>query len=112
MSKKERAGHLVDAEKLKEFADQYSTSAQDVADTASEHANLMQRIGDAGVNKQAFKLVMKLMKMDLLKAQDFARSFQTYAKVLGLSDRLASQPDMLVDEEAREEAAPAAATKH
>lgn len=85
---------------IKENHAVFSTSKQNLDDARMAHATLCKEIESLGIHRGALKLVHKLLKQDIAKAQDFMNSFERYSEVLGLYERLATQDDMLKDDEA------------
>ena len=98
MAKKKAQSAVTDAS-IKKAYSQFSSSKQDLDDQRMGHASLCKKLEDRGIHRPALKLVAKLLAMDVAKAQDFMRSFDRYADVLGLDQKLAGQPDMLDEDE-------------
>ena len=85
-SRQASTGGLSDA-KLKKFADNIGSTKADLDKARGEHGQLFKQFEDAGGNKGALKMAMKLKTMEPAKAQQHWRDLMRYLGVLGVWDQ-------------------------
>jgi uncharacterized protein (UPF0335 family) len=98
--------YVYDAAELQGFLEEFEANQREMGDYKDHERDILKRMDEKGYHNGAFRLVRKLLNMDLAKAQDFMRAFEQYALGLGLEKRLESQSDLI--EAAEEEEAAAA----
>ena len=97
--------HVVDVGELKSFHEEFNVSRQGLNDLNSHHGEILKRMEQQGYHREAFKLVAKVLRYDIEKAQDFVRAYHLYSDILGLDKHVSLQSDLLDDEAAEETAA-------
>jgi uncharacterized protein (UPF0335 family) len=69
------------------FVERYESVKEAVDEHRTDVAALLEEIDEAGMNRMALKLSVKLRGMDSLDAQAFLRSLDAYAAALGIGDQ-------------------------
>ena len=69
------------------FGDRFATLKAEADTVRSAQSTLMKEIEEAGINKPAFKLAMKLRDMEIEKAAAFDHDLARYLQLLGVDKR-------------------------
>jgi len=78
---------VITDEKIKHYNREINAKQADLDEFRGQVGNLYKQFSEDGGNNKAFKLALKIGKMDEIGRSDFLRSLDRYLNVLGVYDQ-------------------------